>query len=236
MKKLLIGLVLLNTISFASQYYAKVEPISTYKVKSSIAGKVVYVNNSIESKNIKYKTILQIDDKINQIDLKHSTIKLQNIRNILEIEKNTLKSFKKVSSKSKFDKDNQKIKILNISSSINDLEIKVATLKDIISNKLLKVKNKYIYNIAVEIGDYVNPGTHLYTAMDLTKGKLEIFIPIDEVKNIKYKTIYLNNKKTDLKISKIYNVADIKHISSYKCEIIILRPKEFSKLIKIEFK
>ena len=105
-----------------------------------------------------------------------------------------------------------------------------------ISNKVLKQNNSYIYNIAVEIGDYVNPGTLLYTAMDLSKGKLVIYIPIDSANDIKSKTIYLDGKKSDLTISKLYTIADSKHISSFKCEIIINSPKKFSKLTKIEFK
>ncbi len=236
MKKIVSGLLLLSAIGFASEYYAKIEPASTYNVKSSVSGKVLYVNKNIESKNIKNDTIIKIDSNVNSIDLKQSKIKLSGLKDILAIEKSTLKSFQKVSSKSKFDKDNQKIKILNVASSISDLETKVATLKDLISNKTLKEQNRYIYNIAVEIGDYVNPGTLLYTAMDLTKGKLQIFIPISKANEIKNKTIYLNGEKTDLKISKLYTVSDTKHISSYKCEIDIPSPKEFSLLTKIEFK
>jgi len=59
---------------------------------------------------------------------------------------------------------------------------------------------------------------------------------MDSAMDIKNKTIYLDGKKSDLKISKLYTVADTKHISSYKCEIIIPAPKTFSKLTKIEFK
>ena len=236
MNKKISVLLLLSTIGFASEYYAKVEPVSIYNVKSSVSGKVLYVNKDIESKNIKNDTIVKIDANVNKIDLKQSKIKLKGLKDILTIEKNTLNSFKKVSSKSRFDKDNQRIKILNVTSSISDLETKIATLNDLITNKTLKEQNKYIYNIAVEIGDYVNPGTLLYTAMDLTKGKLEIYIPISKANEIKTKTIYLNDVKTDLKISKLYTVSDTKHISSYKCEINIPTPKEFSSLTKIEFR
>ena len=236
MRQLIGGLLLLSTLGFASEYYAKIEPISTYNVKSSVSGKVLYVNKNIESTNIQKETIVKIDSNINKIDLKQSKIKLKGLKDILALEKSTLNSFKKVSSKSRFDKDNQKVKILNVTSSISDLETKVASLKDLISNKTLNEQNRYIYNIAVEIGDYVNPGTLLYTAMDLSKGKLEIFIPISKANDIKNKTIYLNGNKTDLKISKLYTVADTKHISSYKCEINIPKPKEFSLLTKIEFR
>jgi hypothetical protein len=222
---------------FAISYYSKIEPISIYKVKSAVSGKIVYINKDIESLNINSKKIIvKIDSKVNQIDLEQSKLKLSQLKEILNIENGILKSFKKVSSKSKFDKDNQKIKILNISSNITDLETKITTLKNTISNKILTEKDRYIYNIAVDIGDFVNMGTLLYTTMDISKGKLILYIPIDEASTIKSKTIYINDKKTDLKISKLYQIADLIHISSYRCEIDIPNPKIFSKLVKIEFK
>ena len=236
MRKILSGLILISSISFATEYFAKIEPINTYNVKSSVSGKITYVNNSLESKQIKNATIIKIDDKINKIDLAQSQIKLSNLEEILRLERNTLESFKKVSSKSRFDKDNQRIKILNISSSISDLKTKIKTLEDTISKKTLRENNSYIYNITVEKYDFVNPGTLLYTAMDLTKGKIEIFIPISDAKTILDKTIYIDGIKTDFQITKLYDVADTKHISSYKCEISIPNPKQFSALVKVEFK
>lgn len=236
MKKIVTSLLVSGSLLFATEYYSKIEPVNTYKIKSAVSGKVTFVNKSFESQTVKNSTIVRLDSKVNKIDLEQSLLKLNSLKSILSIEKGTLESFKKVSSKSKFDKDNQRIKILNIESSISDLKTKIATLKDTISKKELKEKNSYIYDISVELGDYVNPGTLLYTAMDLSKGKLEVFIPISDSKDLENKTIYLDGKKTELKISKLYKVADSKHISSYKCEIVIPNPKNFSKLAKIEFK
>jgi len=236
MKKIITSILLTSVISFASEYYAKIEPIESYNIKSAVAGKITYTNSNVEGKSIQEITILKIDSKIDKIELAQTKLKLENYQNILTIEKNTLKSFNKVSSKSKFDKDLQKIKILNVESTISDLTTKVALLEDKISKKELQESEKYIYNIAVKIGDYVNPGTLLYQTMDLSSAKLEFFIPISLKDEIKTQSIYIDGKKTNLKISKLYKVADSKHLSSYKCEIILPTPKEFSKLVKIEFK
>ena len=92
-----------------------------------------------------------------------------------------------------------------------------------------------INNINVKLGDFVNAGALLYVADDLSKAKVEIFLPIDKAKVQSSKVIYINGKETTYKINKLYKVADIKHISSYKCEIIIDAPKKFSELVKIEF-
>lgn len=236
MKKIISAFLLLSSISFANEYFAKLNPINTYNVKSSVSGQVVYINNQIESQQANNSTIIKIDAEIDKENLKQSQIKLDNLKAILKIEKGILKSFQKVSSKSQFDKDNQKVKIFNISSSIADLETQIATLKDQITKKELHEVNNYIYDIAVEVGDYVTPGVSLYSSMDLSAGKLEFFVPINSADEIQTKDIYLNGKKTELKISKLNRVADETHISSYRCEIIVPDATNFSTLIKIEFK
>jgi len=236
--KILSTLCLLVTFNYANIYYAKVEPIKSYNVKSAVSGSVVYINNDIKSTYIKDKAqiVVKIDDKVNQTDLKESRNKLQNLKKIYKLEQNTLKSYSKISSKSRFDKDNQQIKILNIASNISDMKIKIKTLEDIVNKKTLKAQDIYIYDINVEVGDYVNPGTLLYKSMDTSSAKLTIFIPIDLAKDIKTKTIFIDNKKTNYKIDKLNTIADAKHISSFKCEIIIPKPIIFSKLLKVEFR
>ena len=155
---------------------------------------------------------------------------------MLEIEEKNYDRMLKVSSKSGFEKDSQKLKAINYRTTKADIEVKIANLKDSIKNKILIEKDRYIYNIAVKQGDYVNPGTLLYEAKDLSKGKLEIFVPIDDIEKIKTKTIFLDGEKTDLQLNKVYKVADSKHISSYKVEIYVPNAKIFSRLVKIEFK
>lgn len=236
MKKIAITLVLLSSIGFASEYYAKLNPIHTYNIKSAVNGQIIYVNNEIESNTATNNIIVKIDSTIDKEDLKQSIIKLGNLKDILSIEKGTLESYKKVSSKSKFEKDKQKVKILNIASTVSELETRIATLKDQIAKKTLIEKNNYIYDVAVEVGDYVSPGVLLYSSMDLSAGKLEFFIPINSANDIQTKTIYLDGVQTDLKISKLYKIADNTHISSYKCEIIVPTSRKFSQLVKIEFK
>ena len=236
MIKIITFFVIISSSVFASQYYAKLNPINTYDVQSAVSGQVVFINNEIKSQNAQNSKIVEINTKVDAEDLKQSLVKLKNLQEVLKIEEGTLKSFNRVSSKSKFDKDNQRIKIFDINSSISDLKTKIATLKDTIKNKNLVEEKNYIYDISVEVGDYVTPGSLLYSSMDLSAGKLEIFIPIDQAKDIEEKIIYLHGRETDLKISKLYKLADSIHISSYKCEIIVPSPSTFSNLVKIEFK
>ncbi len=234
--KILQFLLLFTAVVFADEFYAKLEPINTYVVKSSTSGEVIYANENIEGKTANNTTIVKVDAKVNRIDLDGSLKKLKIINNMIAIENANYKKLKNVSTKSAFEKDAQRIKVLNLQSQASDLKTKIASLRDQIKKKTLVEKNRYIYSVDVKKGDYVNPGSLLYVAKDLSKGKLEIFLPINTADQYKDKTIYLDGIKSDIKINKIYEVADSKNISSYKCEIVIPNPKQFSKLVKVEFK
>ena len=234
MKKLILFLISLN---FAvASYYAVIKPYREFNIKASVSGRVEFVKKEAEGRLVKNDLIIRLDSKIDEIELEKSLEKLKNLKQILLFQEDILKSFQKVKSKSKVDKDNQKIIVLNTKNQIADLENKIATLKDKIQKKQIFIKNKYIDTIFVDVGNFVNPGAKLIKAYDLSKAKLEIFVSVDKIKNIKNRAIYLNGKKTNLKINKIYKVADNKHLGSYKVEIILDKPKTFSKLIKVEFK
>ena len=218
MRYLIFMFVFLGLVH-ASEFYAKLEPINSYLVKSAVSGKVIYTNHKIEGLKANNTKIIEIDSYVDKIDLKQSINKLKLINDMIKIENKNYTRLKKVSSKSGFEKDNQKVKVLNLETTKADVLVKIANLKNNIKNKKLMEKNNYIFDIAVKASDYVNPGTLLYEAKDLSKGKLEIYIPISHVSDIKNKVIYIDGKKTTLKIDKIFNIADSKHISSYKAKI-----------------
>lgn len=235
MKIIWITLLLVSSI-FASEYYAKLEPIDSFQIKSAVAGKVIFSNSKIEGLKANNSTIIELDSQVDKVELEQSKNKLKFIDEMLKIEQNNYDRLNQVSSKSAFEKDTQKLKVINLESSKADMIIKIENLKDTISNKKLVEKSNYIYNIAVKEGDYVNAGTLLYEAKDLSKGKLEIFVPISQIEEIKNKDIYLDGNKSDIKISKIYDVADATNISAYKVELIVEDVKTFSRLVKIEFR
>lgn len=235
--KIVAILVFISSFVFGMEYYSKLEPVDTFSVKAAVSGKVIYTNDKVEGKFVKGNTlIIKLDNDLNKIELAQTENKLNSLEGMLKIQQKNYERLSSISSKSAYEKDTQKVQVLNLETQKADLLIKIATLKDSIKNKELYSNNLYIYDIAVSVGDYVNAGTLLYEANDLSKGKLEIYIPISDYENILNKTIYIDGKQSDLKINKIYKVADSKHISSYKCEIIIPNPDNFSKLVKVEFK
>lgn len=229
-------LLLMISATFATEFYAKLEPVESYMIKAAVNGKVVFANEEIEGKRANKSKIIEIDSYVDRIELEQNRLKLKAVNQMMQIEDANYKRLLRVTSKSGFEKDTQRLKVINLQTTKADLLTKIANLNDSIKNKKLMETNKYIYSISVKEGDYVSPGTLLYETKDISKAKLEIFVPISDISNIKNKTIYLDNKKTELKINKIYEIADAKHISSYKCEIVIDNPKTFSRLVKIEFK
>ena len=243
--RLIYSSLLVSSLLFG--YYGKVEPYQTYNIKADISGKVVEVNKSAEGSFYK-GIVIKIDDYQNKIDLKNSKIQLKNFENILKSQKEILKRkkriyevYKTLKTKSQLDKDlkfydyqNSIITLNQTKNTISNLKAQILKLEDTISKKSISFKN-YIYAIQINKGDYINLSAPIATTMDLSKLKIEIYVPIDKIGSIKNKKIYINDKISNFKVNKIYKVADSKYVTSYKVEIIGQYPK-VSDIVKVEFK
>lgn len=218
------------------KFYSTAKPLHKYIVKSQVSGQVKYVNDNIKGNFASSSAIVKIDDKVDKIKLRQFKNKLNILNRLITIEQKNYNSIKNFKFKSQLEKDAQLTKLLNLKLQRADMISNVAQVRDTVSNKTLIESQNYIYDITVEVGEWVSFGSVLYEAHDLNKAKLTIYVPIDTANKLKLKTIYIDDKKTNYKIDKLYKVADKKHISSYKCEIIISSPANFSSLKKIEFK
>lgn len=151
MKYILLVSVFISSI-FANEFYAKLEPIDSFQVKSAVSGKVIFTNDSIEGKKAKNSKIIEIDSYVNRVELKQTRNKLNAINSMINIENNNYKRLLKVSSKSGFEKDTQKLKVINLKTTQADLLTRIANLEDTIKKikKTYRKKSNYIYNIAVK--------------------------------------------------------------------------------------
>lgn len=262
--KILI-LILTPLLLFSKVHYAKLEPIETITLKSAISAQVTLVKMKLEGKRVSKDIIIKLDSRLDHIKLKSIKESITLIKKMLNTNREILStledSFSRqeeyynridtIQSASQTQKNNAfysfvnsktqylstKEKIDSLKKQLVDLNYQIALLKDSISKKTISVKNRFIDKIFVNRGDYVNMGTPLAQLKDLTSAKLVLFLEADELKNIKNRRIYIDNKGTNYKISKIWSVTDEKYISSYRAEILIKNPKElFSKLLKVEFK
>lgn len=263
--KIFISMLLVLVSLGATEYYSKAQPKELFSVKASVNGEVVFVNDVFEGKESDGTVIVKIDDKIDKFDLVASKQKLkfllsniplmkQNLANskrVADINKNNYSRVKDLSSYSKTQKDAKLLLMINAQSSYisvktslvnlktqkEDLALKIKTLEDKIKKKNIKVvKENYIYKIYPRVGDYLNPGSKLMDVYDVSGAKLVIYVSADDLVGIEEKKIYLDSVESSVKIDKIWRVADSINISSYRVEILIEKPEQFSKLVKIEFK
>ena len=260
-----IFLLLTPLLLSAKVHYAKVEPFEKITLKSAVSAQVTEAKLSLEGTTVSSNTIIQLDAKLDKIKLSSSQSSLKLINSMLKTNTNILSALSEslnrqkayynrisnINTASKTQKDNAfygytnaktqyfstKEKIDSLKKQRLDLNYEIARLKDNISKKSIKINNKFLYKLLVNKGDFVNMGTPLAQVKDLSSAKLVLFLESAELENIKEKTIYIDEKASEYKISKIWKVADEKFISSYRTEIIIKNPKDsFSKLLKVEFK
>jgi len=123
MRYLLVFFISANFV-FASVFYAKLEPINSYKIKSNVSGKVIFSNESIEGKKANNSLIIELDSYVDRVDLKQTQNKLEAVNSMIEIESKNYERMKRVSSKSDFEKDNQKLKVINLQTTKADIKIK----------------------------------------------------------------------------------------------------------------
>lgn len=249
----------------ADIYYAKVEPLQKYSIKSAASGKVLSSVEKLEGKVSNGQIIVHLDDVLNKEDLKNSLNKLKILNEMIKITKKNLENAKKVArirlsnynkiknlkTKSRVEKDNELISSVNaqnqtlslmsnlenLKSQLNDQKYKIAALKDQISKKSIRIPKGYlIYKLYLQKGDFAGVGSPLVDAYDISLAKLTVFVSKEDYDKAKSVVIYIDGKKTNYKVNKLWKVADTKNISSYKAEILIPAPKVFSKLVKIQFR
>jgi multidrug resistance efflux pump len=263
--KYLLSIAVLALSLNASVYYAKVEPYEAYSIKASVSGEVVSFVKEAEGKVSNGGVLIQVDDLLNHKELRSSKSKLESLKKVLVLTEKNIKNSIKVESikesnyerikdlktKSRVEKDNELINLINASNqvlslenslqnlliSISDLEYKIATLEDTIKKKSIKINKGFlIYKTYVNEGDFVNVGAQLVDAYDISKGKLTIYLSKEDVEIANSGVLYVNDKATTIKAHKIWQVVDTQNISSFKTEIIIPAPQRFSELLKLEFK
>ncbi len=262
--KILTFLLLLFSFSFAKVYYSKVQPYEIRDISSNVSGLVLFTDEDMIGKKLAEKSYIVIDDELDKKELTYVQEKLGFLKNMIKINEDVLKNLERslekkkdnyekiiaLKTKSVIEKDkefydlvntqNQLLstqkEVQNLKVQMADLKLKEAYLLRSINDKNLKAKDFVLYSILVQPGKVVGISTPLAQIADTSKALLTIYLDEDDLLNAKEKTVYINGKRTDYKISRVLNIADSKNISKYKAQIIIKAPKIFSKLAKVELK
>ena len=265
MKTLLLCMAL-PLLALAKVHYAKVEPYESVTLKSAISGSVLEADLDAEGKMVTHKRVIHIDDRLDQVDLNNTKESLELLQKMVNINKELAHSLQetakrkkayytrmsKLSTASQTQIDNAyaayasaktqydsiKEKILSLEKQLLDTRYKIAMLEDTIAKKSIVLDRQYLYKLMVKEGEFVAPGVPLARVDDASRAKIVLFLAPDELVGIENKKVYIDDKKTNFKVNKVWRVADERYVSSYRAEIYLPAPKRgyFSNLVKVELK
>ena len=255
---------LTTTLLFSKVYYSKVEPYEVRDISSNVSGLVLFVDENMIGKKLSSASYIKIDSELDEKELKYIKDKLTYLKNTVSSNEKVLENLKELLKKKR--DNYEKIKLLKIKSTvekdrefydlinsenqylntqkeinslkiqISDLQLREAYLKRSVRDKNLKAKGFTLYSISVKPGQVVGVSTPLAKVADISKAKLTIFLDEEDLQGIENKTVYLDGKKSEYKVSRVLNIADSKNISKYMAQIIITSPDVFSKLMQVELK
>ena len=242
MKKIILILIGVFLIAFDG----KVEPINEYDIKSAISGRVVLANKNLEAKNLKNELVVKVDDYQNKVDLENLKTnakllekEIKNQEEIVKRKNDIYQRYKNLKTKSKTSKDlkffdyiasyNQ---LLSLKSQYSNTLANIKKLQDLINKKSIKISG-YLYKLYTQKGDYLTPGKIVAKVYDISKQKIDIYVPIDF--DLKGKKVFINGKKSNFKIYKKWIVTDDNYVTSYKVEL-IGNGLKFGDIVKVELK
>lgn len=248
----------------AKEYYAKVEPYEIRTVASNVSGLVTLADERFEGMTLQKSPYIRIDDELDRVDLEKTRKKIEllgraiadneamiaNYGKIVAMKEANYERVQALKMRSQVEKDrefydlvgtqNQMIALQketeNMKIQVNDLQLHERRLERTIADKSLSAPGYLLYALLVKEEQVVNPGTPLAQVADVRKAKLTLYLSSDDREGIADKVIYLDGKKSSYKIDRLWSVADEKQLSSYKAEIIIASPEQFSRLVKVEFR
>jgi len=262
-------LLFLPLLMVAKVHYAKVEPIEQATIKSTVSGVVVHADQAAEGAVLSDEAFVQIDDALDQENLRDTEASLALMKESLEINEEVLVGLEKTLDRKKgfYDRMNEletasqtqkdnayaayigaknqylgtREKIISLKKTILDLSYKVTMLKDVVAKKHIALPGKYLYRLMVHTGEFASPVLPLAVVSDITRAQLIVYLDRNEMKDAEGKkitdmTIYIDGEPTQLKIDRLWKIADTQYVSSYKARITLLPKYPFSKLLKIEFK
>lgn len=262
--RILIAFVMLIAAIHAKEYYAKAEPYEILNVTSNVSAEVLYTDTASQGKVLGKRPYIVMDDKLDRVELhsveskieavkktlQHNAKMGENYQQIIEMKQANFDRIKDLKIKSSVEKDREyfdvvtsrnsllgiqkEIESLNI--QLGDLQLRRAQLQKSIADKHLSAPGLVLYQLNVKPSAFVNPGTPLAQIADIRKAKLTIYLSADEAQAAQNKKIYLNGQKTAYTIDRLWKIADASKLSSYRAEILITPPSQFSQLIKVEFK
>lgn len=239
--KYLIVLLLVSGFLNAYEYSSKIEPFEQYSVSSEYDANVVFVNRNMQYSQINKNTILvKLDSSLEDIELRGLQKRLEIQNNILEIKKRHYKNKFNIKQLSGYEKSNEKLQLLDAKQNIEELQRSINRLNNQKDKKIFSVNNRYLYEIFVHKGEYVQAGMKIFELYNLFKEKIVVYVKASHLADIKSKEVFVDAKKSDFVVEKVSKVVDAQRVSRYRVELYKkcddFNKTEFGKVVKVEFR
>lgn len=239
MKKYIFSSIFILNLS-ATEYVSQINPYEIHKVASDVAGKVTFVDKSLEFRDVgESKRIVKLDSQSEAIELDALNDRVEFLKRTVSIKENQFKSKRDIQRMSEYEKLSEEYLYLKERDNYRMLLQNIELLKNTIDKKSIDVKNRYIGKIYVNEGNFVTAGTILFDSYDTSKLAIEVYVREEEIKNIKSKKVYVDGIESDFKIESLSKIKDNTNISTYYVKLV--KPNSdknylFSKIVSIEFK
>ncbi len=235
-------LFLLLSVCFldASSYMGQIQPYEKIVVVSEVSGLVIKVDRDLEFAYVEdKKNIVKVEKKREKIELSGLKNTLHLMQKIYKLKKSNFQSKNRVKQISRYEKNLEQSSVFEIQSSIANLQKNIELLKYQKEKKIFSIKERYINNIFVREGDYVDIGTKILEVYQISKSKIELYVRATEIKNLREKTILIDGKPSPFKIEKISKVRDANKLSSFLVRLVKDTTEAkgyFGDVVKVEFK
>lgn len=242
MKQLLILISLLcSSTLFSKDFMAQIEPFQSYEIRSQTAGVIKFINNKLESSFVETNEVLvQINSIDEKIELKKQRDSQNIQKQIVKIKQRNYQAKNKIKQLSLYDKNSEKLSLLESRKELLSTAQDIKKLQNEINKKVFRVENRYINEIFINQGEYVNEGDKLFDMFDISNLKIILYLSHEEIKGLDKSSIYIDGKKSDFKTYKIRKIKDEIKVSRYKVEFIKknenLDDYFFNKVVKVEIK
>lgn len=220
---------------------AQIEPFQSYEIRSQTAGVIKFINNKLESSFVEMNEVLvQINSIDEKIELKKQRDSQNIQKQIVKIKQRNYQAKNKIKQLSLYDKNSEKLSLLESRKELLSTAQDIKKLQNEINKKVFRVENRYINEIFINQGEYVNEGDKLFDMFDISNLKIILYLSHEEIKGLDKSSIYIDGKKSDFKTYKIRKIKDEIKVSRYKVEFIKknenLDDYFFNKVVKVEIK
>lgn len=248
----------------AQEYYAKMEPYEMRTLAANVSGLILFTDETMEGKVLSERAFIRMDDELDRIELKQVNEKIALLGRSLELnealvanheavlvkKRDNMERIAALKMKSQIEKDNEyyglitsensliatQKEIISLQTQINDLTLRKAQLERSIRDKSLSAPGFVLYALLVRPGQVVSASTPLAKIADHSRALLTLYLSREDAAALAQKVLYLDGVKSDHKIERLWNIADEQHLSSYKAQIVLSAPKQFSGLVKVELR